>query len=96
MSERERMVTLLETIDDATISEILDMTLLFLARRRQQDEDARDLQIVNETMARIESGEEELISREELLEELGLTEGIQIRRQDNEQQRTDNRITQHV
>lgn len=74
MSERERMVTLLETIDDATISEILDMTLLFLARRRQQEEDARDLQIVNETMARIESGEEELISREELLEELGLTE----------------------
>lgn len=96
MSERERMVTLLETIDDATISEILDMTLLFLVKRRQQDEDARDLQIVNETMARIESGEEELISREELLEELGLTEGIQIRRQDNEQQRTDNRITQHV
>lgn len=74
MSERERMATLLETIDDATISEILDMTLLFLAKRRQQDEDARDLQIVNETMARIESGEEELISREELLEELGLTE----------------------
>ena len=74
MSERERMATLLETIDDATISEILDMTLLFLARRRQQEEDARDLQIVNETMARIESGEEELISREELLEELGLTE----------------------
>lgn len=74
MSERERMVTLLETIDDATISEILDMTLLFLAKRRQRDEDARDLQIVNETMARIESGEEELISREELLEELGLTE----------------------
>lgn len=74
MSERERMATLLETIDDATISEILDMTLLFLARRRQQDEDARDMQIVNETMARIESGEEELISREELLKELGLTE----------------------
>lgn len=74
MSERERMATLLETIDDATISEILDMTLLFLAKRRQQGEDARDLQIVNETMARIESGEEELISREELLEELGLTE----------------------
>ena len=74
MSERERMATLLETIDDATISEILDMTLLFLAKRRQQDEDARDLQIVNETMARIESGEEELISREELLEELGVTE----------------------
>ena len=74
MSERERMATLLETIDDATISEILDMTLLFLAKRRQQDEDARDLQIVNETMARIESGEEELISREDLLEELGLTE----------------------
>lgn len=81
MSERERMATLLETIDDATISEILDMTLLFLARRRQQDEDARDLQIVNETMARIESGEEELISREELLEELGLTEETHINKE---------------
>lgn len=76
MSEREQLTTVIQAMDEIYVSGIYKTVMETLAEmiRRQQDEDARDLQIVNETMARIESGEEELISREELLEELGLTE----------------------
>ena len=71
MSERERMATLLETIDDATISEILDMTLLFLARRRQQDEDARDLEIYKEYLKNPDAME--FMPIEDCAKELGVT-----------------------
>lgn len=71
MSERERMVTLLETIDDVTISEILDMTLLLLAKRKRNAEDARDIAIYEEYLKDPEAME--FMPIEECAKELGVT-----------------------
>lgn len=75
MSEREQLTTVIQAMDEIYVSGIYKTVMETLAEmiRRQQEEDARDLQIVNEAMARIESGEEELVSLEDVMKELGLT-----------------------
>lgn len=75
MSEREQLATVIQAMDEIYVSGIYKTVMETLAEmiRRQQEEDARDLQIVNEAMARIESGEEELVSLEDVMKELGLT-----------------------
>ncbi len=75
MSEREQLTTVIQAMDEIYVSGIYKTVMETLAEmiRRQHEEDERDLQIVNETMARIESGEEETVSFEEILAEDGLT-----------------------
>lgn len=76
MSNKEKLLAYAEEMTEADLVFIVNVIEAYKAaerKRREAEEDARDLQIVNEAMARIESGEEELIPLEDVMKELGLT-----------------------
>nr|MBQ4320345.1 hypothetical protein [Clostridia bacterium] len=74
MSEREKLITIANVIDECYVSAVYEKVMSYLAEIKQirDEEDARDLKTAYETLERIENGEEELISIEDYAKKRGL------------------------